>query len=272
MHQKPAYHFKKAPFHGFVVENNNYRTHLHRHVEITYVTKGVHLFTVENTLYELHAGDLVLVFPNQLHKLETPEYSKTITCIFDANLTSAYTDILNTHHITPCVFRKDELDETSLSALNELARTCISKSYKQHAVPYLEKGYISVILADLLNKRTLVPYKPTDSTFIITSFFNYIETHLNEDLSVDAIAKALSISPTKLSNEITYHTGKTLHSLVNTRRLDYSRHLLSETDMPISEITEICGFSSERTFYRNFKEMYNKTPLEFRQKKSIAKK
>lgn len=272
MKEKPACHIRKAPYRGFVAENNCCRLHLHRHAEISYIAKGSQTFIIDDIPHLLNPGDLIIVFPHQLHQLITPEYCKAITSIFDANFVSDYTQQLNNYHIEPCVFHKDELDETTLSALNELAKTGISKSFKMHAVPFLEKGFVSVILADLFSKHELVPYEPTSSAFVLTKFFNYIETHLREDLSLKAVAKALDISPSNLSACITDNTGMTSHALVNSRRLDHARTMLYKTDKPISIIAEEVGFSSERSFYRNFKKTYQKTPLEFRIKKTIAKK
>lgn len=272
MKEKPAYHFKKAAYHAFVVENNHVGDHLHRHAELSYITDGTQLFYIDDILYELHAGDLILVFPNQLHRLETLEYNKAITCIFDANLTSDYTEQLSNYHIENCVFHKDELAATTLSALNQLARTGISKSFKAHALPFKEKGFLSVILADLFSKHALIPYEPTSPSFVVTSFFNYVETHLSDDLSLNTIAQALNISPSTLSSCITYNTGRSPHTLVNSRRLDHARTMLYKTDKPIPQIAKETGFASERSFYRNFKEAYQKTPLEFRKKKTAARK
>lgn len=272
MKEKPAYHFKKAPYHAFVVENNTVGVHLHRHAELSYITDGTLLFYVDDALYELHAGDLIIVFPNQLHRLITPEYSKAITCIFDSSLTSDYTSQLNNYHFDHCVFHKDELAPTTLAALNPLAKTGISKSFKAHALPFMEKGFLSVILADLFSKHLLIPYEPSTPSFIVTSFFNYVEMHLGDDLSLNTIAHALKISPSTLSSCITFHTGRSPHALVNARRLDHARTMLYKTDKPIPQIARETGFSSERSFYRNFKETYQKTPLEFRKKKTAAQK
>lgn len=272
MDKKPAYHFKKAPYHAFVVENNNVGIHLHRHAEISYITDGMELFYIEDTPYKLYAGDLIIVFPNQLHKLVTPDYCKAITCIFDANFTSDYTSLLNNYHMDCCVFHKDELSPATLSALNPLAKTGITKSFKCRPLPFTEKGYLSVILADLFSKHKLIAYDPTSPAFIVTAFFNYVETHLGEDLSLTTIAKNLKLSSSHLSSLITYNTGQSPHTLVNARRLDHARTLLYKTNKPIHEIAKETGFSSERSFYRNFKEKYNKTPLEFRKKKTAAQK
>lgn len=272
MASQPKYHFQKAPYQGFVAENNCCHLHLHRQVELSYITDGCQTFIIDDTTYSLHAGDLIVVFPNQTHLLDTPDYAKAITSIFDSSLTSDYTELLNSYHLDHCVYHKEELAETTLSALNELAKTGISKSYKLHAIPFLEKGYLSVILADLFSKHELIPYDPASPSYVISRFFNYVETHISEDLSLETIAKALCLSPSRLSACITFHTGKTPHAMVTDRRLDRARPLLYKTNMPIAEIAEAVGFSSERTFYRNFKETYNKTPLEFRKIKTAASK
>lgn len=272
MPQQPKYHFQKAPYLGFVAENNCCHLHLHRQVELSYITDGEQTFTIDGTDYHLTAGDLVIVFPNQLHRLDTPVYAKAITSIFDPNLTDDYTRLLTAFHFDSCVFHKDELAASTLAAFNELAKTGISKSYKMHAVPFAEKGWLTVILADILSRHTLIPYEPTSPSYIISGFFNYVEAHIDKDLSLETIADALHISPSRLSACISSHTGKTPHAMVTARRLDCARPLLYKTTMSIADIAKAVGFSSERSFYRNFKEAYDKTPLEFRRKKTAASK
>lgn len=271
MQDKPSYHFQKAPYQGFVAENNCCGFHLHRQVEISYVTDGEQIFYIDDVPYLIKPGDLIIVFPNQIHYLDTPEYCKAITSIFDPFYTSDFTDFFLNYHFDNCVFHKEELSETTLSALNALAKTGISKSYKLHPVPYLEKGFLTVILADLFNLHELIPYTPLDSAYIITAFFNYVENNLNQKLTIPIIAKELGISSSKLSDCITKNTGNTPHALINIRRLDRARTMLYKTNKPIAEIAVENGFSSERTFFRNFKEMYQKTPLEFRNKKAAAR-
>lgn len=272
MKEKPAYHFQKAPYLGFVAENNNCHLHLHRQAELSYIARGEHMFHIDQECYHLKKGDLILVFPNQLHKPETKNYCKEITCVFDAALISDFTYQLTEFHLDQCTFRREELAPSTLEAIGELARTGISKSYRQHAIPFLEKGYLTVILEDLFQKRRLIPFDPVSPSYVISRFFNYIETHLDGDLSIAAIAGSLHMSPSRLSACITEYTGKTPHALVISRRLDRARPLLYKTDLSISEIARMTGFSSERSFYRNFKEMYQKSPIEFRNKKRAQRR
>ncbi len=270
MRQQPNYQSRKAPYLGFVAENNRCSLHMHRHTEISYITDGERTVYIDDIPHHLSAGDLIIIFPNQVHYLITPVYCREICSIFDSNLTEHFTEQLTNYHIDNCVFHKDELDKSTLDALNCLAHSGISKSYKSHTIPYMEKGYLTVILDDLLSKRKLTDYDINNPYYIIEKFFSYIETHLNSDLSVEAIAKTLNISRNTLTDNVKFYTGISPHKIVTKRRLDVARTKLIITDKPISDIAAETGFSSERSFYRNFQAVYNKSPLEFRQKKTGA--
>ena len=47
-------------------------------------------------------------------------------------------------------------------------------------------------------------------------------------------------------------------------RLDMAKHLLSETDMSITQIAEKCGYSSYIHFTKQFRKYEGTTPTEFR--------
>lgn len=268
MKEKPAYHFQKRPYQGFVAENNCCHLHLHRQAELSYVLEGEQSFIINGQTHLLKAGDLILTFPNEIHKLETSEYCKAITSIFDSNLVTDFTEPLNNMHFENCVFYKEELAPATIDALMELGKTGVSKSFKQHLIPYLEKGFLTVILTDLFSKRELIPWNMHDSSFIVTRFLNYVETHLKEDLSLTILTKELCISRSYLCSCIAFNTGKTPHELILDRRLDHARTLLRKTDIPIKDVALECGFSSTRTLFRNFNRAFQKTPLEYRQKKA----
>lgn len=270
MKEQPNYQYRKAPYLGFVAENNCCSLHLHRHAEISYITDGERTVYIDDIPYHLTAGDLILIFPNQIHYLITPESCREICSIFDSNMVAEFAQPLTNYIIDNCVFHKDELDESTLCALNCLAHSGISKSYKQHAVPYMEKGYLTVILDDLLSKRELIEYDSKRQSYIVQRFFNYIENHISGDLRVETIAKELYLSCSALNENIKFYAGDSPHNIIKKRRLDIARTMLIITDKPVSVIARETGFSNERSFYRNFQEAYNKTPLEFRNKKRGA--
>jgi AraC family transcriptional regulator of arabinose operon len=47
-------------------------------------------------------------------------------------------------------------------------------------------------------------------------------------------------------------------------RIEYAKYLLSTTDITVNKISEMCGFSSEIRFMRQFKKEFVLTPTEYR--------
>lgn len=60
---------------------------------------------------------------------------------------------------------------------------------------------------------------------------------------------------------------KNFSAYVNERRIMYAQKLLKSTEYTMKEIWGLCGFQSERTFYRAFQEICKMTPKEYRTKK-----
>ena len=54
--------------------------------------------------------------------------------------------------------------------------------------------------------------------------------------------------------------------LLNMYRVRRACTLLTENEVSITEISQLCGYDSPRSFNRNFKAVMNLTPREFRQR------
>jgi len=58
--------------------------------------------------------------------------------------------------------------------------------------------------------------------------------------------------------------GNTLRALLSTVRREWSRHLLSDTELPVSEIAWILGYSDPTVFARAFRTWTTHGPSEWR--------
>ncbi|EHR61385.1 GlxA family transcriptional regulator [Saccharomonospora cyanea] len=88
--------------------------------------------------------------------------------------------------------------------------------------------------------------------------------HLDQRLSVDAMAARARMSPRNFSRRFHETTGMSPARWVLTRRLDEARRLLETTTWPVSRIAEVCGFASTVTFRQNFVAHYATTPTSYR--------
>lgn len=89
--------------------------------------------------------------------------------------------------------------------------------------------------------------------------------HLDQTLTVEALAEQVQMSPRNFSRRFRAHTGTGPAKWLLARRLDESRRLLETTGLPISEVAQGCGFASPVTFRQNFVQAYGTTPTAYRQ-------
>jgi len=98
---------------------------------------------------------------------------------------------------------------------------------------------------------------------LIEKSLEYIKIHLTEDLSLQEVAQAVSLSPTYFHSIFKKALCKTLHEYVEEQRIKKAIHLLMTTEMKLTEIAYECGFSSQSYFSYVFKRKMNTTPRKY---------
>ncbi|WP_206458182.1 GNAT family N-acetyltransferase [Anaerovorax sp. IOR16] len=94
---------------------------------------------------------------------------------------------------------------------------------------------------------------------------DYIEDHLTEKLNLSIVSNAVHYSKYYLHRLFTNIVGMTMHDYIQRRKLTEAAKLLVFSDKPILEIALIAGYESQQSFTSIFKEMYKKSPNQFRQ-------
>ena len=90
------------------------------------------------------------------------------------------------------------------------------------------------------------------------------QLYLNTDLKLDDVAAALGLNRNYVSDCINSHTGDSFSQLVNRYRIEYAKTVLrSKPETKVTSLYMAAGFSSEQSFYRNFKAITGMTPREW---------
>lgn len=90
------------------------------------------------------------------------------------------------------------------------------------------------------------------------------QLYLNSDLKLEDVASALGLNRSYVSNCINLHTGDSFSQFVNGYRIEYAKQVLrSKPDTKVTSLYISAGFSSEQSFYRNFKSFTGMTPKEW---------
>ncbi|HPS26243.1 MAG TPA: AraC family transcriptional regulator [Bacteroidales bacterium] len=100
----------------------------------------------------------------------------------------------------------------------------------------------------------------------INRVMDYIEKHLNEDITLDKIAQIACFSPFHFHRIFSTLTNETISAFIQRIRIEKAaRQLRSGENSSISEIANNCGFGSVPHFSRTFRKYFGLTATEFRQ-------
>ncbi|MBW4542492.1 MAG: AraC family transcriptional regulator [Myxacorys chilensis ATA2-1-KO14] len=93
---------------------------------------------------------------------------------------------------------------------------------------------------------------------------DYIQTHLNRDLSLAELASVIGISPTYFASLFKQAMGISPHQYVIQQRVERAKLMLLRTDLAIADIAVQVGFSSQSHLTQQFKRVTGLTPKQVR--------
>lgn len=113
------------------------------------------------------------------------------------------------------------------------------------------------------------PMSPTwiGTSAVVKRAIKMLHNQETLDFDEDKFAAIFGVSARHLRRLFVEEVGKTPKQLSSENRLNLSRKLIIETDLPITEIAFASGFSSIRRFNDAFKERFKKNPTEIRRNK-----
>ncbi|OHV82827.1 AraC family transcriptional regulator [Rhizobium sp. LCM 4573] len=94
---------------------------------------------------------------------------------------------------------------------------------------------------------------------------SYIDSHLDERLSVSDLAAVVGLSRAHFSRIFTASEGLPPAEFVLQKRLRRAAKLLTKAaEMPIKEVSALCGFEDPNYFSKVFRRLYGTNPSDFR--------
>lgn len=115
-------------------------------------------------------------------------------------------------------------------------------------------------------KRVNQLYKGTQASRLILDVSNYINRHMSEQITVEAMSKEFFMSRSYLSKRFKAESNVTLTDFILTKKTDEAKHLLRYTKQSLTAISLHLGFSSPGHFSRVFRKYASVSPKEYRKK------
>lgn len=98
----------------------------------------------------------------------------------------------------------------------------------------------------------------------INRVVDYINNHLNEELSLTALADLSCISEYHFHRIFSSVIGEPIGAYITRLRLETAAQMLSESATSVTEIAEECGYQSLYALSKAFKKHFGVTPSQFR--------
>lgn len=91
------------------------------------------------------------------------------------------------------------------------------------------------------------------------------EFYLVKNLKINDVARETGVCRTYVSNYINKNYNCSFSDYINKMRVEYAKRLMAEKkDIKMTVVSDMSGFSSEQSFYRNFRKFTGKTPAEWK--------
>ncbi|NBD28224.1 response regulator transcription factor [Paenibacillus glycinis] len=99
---------------------------------------------------------------------------------------------------------------------------------------------------------------------LVAQIQQFVQEHLSEDVSLQAIANHVYMHPTHVSKVFKRETGENLSDCLLRLRMERAVFLLKESRHKIYEVASLSGYRNPTYFIKVFKEHFGVTPQEFR--------
>ena len=228
-----------------------------------YVIDGALTYQIEGIHYELNAGDMILVSPTMLHKLESINTSNSTRIIinFSENyakkLSTERCDILKAFEITSN--RKihklsfdSSMQKTIKKYFDSMVELQFSREYGDDLAFNLRFCQAMLMInKEILNSRdenNLV----TSTNKVVSEIVEYINENYNKQILLSDIANIFSLSESRLSHLFKQETGMSIHKFLMKKRLMHAKEYIRNGEH-INIIYGLVGFNDNTSFFRAFK-------------------
>ena len=235
----------------------NVSEHFHNCYEILFFQKGDAVYMVESKIYELSEGDILITNPRELHcpvfKSDNT-YKRSIIFLKQSYLSEFITEKYNPfsalerrktgeqNKIPTDIVKRYELDK----------KMDIIGSYYTSDLPEKEvmiKAYLMQFLVNL-NKIVTTETRASKRTNM-DNIIQYINDNLTNKITLDVLSEKFHLNKYHISHTFKEKTGFTVLEYITHKRISYAKELIL-SDIPLSEVAELTGFSDYSNFYRSF--------------------
>lgn len=230
--------------------------HYHESYEFYYLDAGHCGFLLDDKLYAVREGDLVIIPPQILHVATYSEWHSRLLITCDP-------DYLGGFSPQGGVYRNPAVADQIRALFKEAeAESAQRDTYS----PMLLQGILCRLVA--LTERNPNRYSADQNVNgLIEAVLEELSRDFSGELTLNETARRHCVSPAHLSRSFKRETGMNFNHYLSTLRLKKAEQLLEQQPRrPIGEIAFACGFNDSNYFSEKFRSVYGCSPSAYRKR------
>lgn len=236
--------------------------HSHDFCEILYVAGGAGEAILEGKKFRLAPGDLVVVNPGTLHE-ERSDAKAPLRLIFLAIRDFAVPGLpagclsQEKYRVLSCGEYRYKMDIYLRELLQETSSQI--EFYQE-----ISQGLVSALLVLVMR---LIRINPEDEAALsqeCQKIKEYLDQNFTSPITLDSLSETVYISKHYLSLLFKEQTGVSPIKYLTSKRMEKACELLSETELPVSEVSKAVGYENPLYFSQVFKRIYGISPVKYR--------
>ena len=244
--------------------------HWHDAVEILYGLEGSTTVGVVDRPYTLSEGDILIIGSGESHCLFPADYrAKRLVLMFEPSVLLGNGCFAGERDCFSGIERHSSQWDPLIR--QKIYRACmtIEQEYNRRLPGWQQQivGQLMLMASDVIRE---VPKAALSATVqrddSLRRVLGDLSEHFLEPVTLRDCAAWLGLNPSYLSGMFALRTGAPFHRYLLNLRLKKAEWLLASGELPVSEVALESGFSSDKTFYRVFREQYGLSPGDYRKK------
>lgn len=236
--------------------------HTHSHTELFYIVGGKGQFLIQDQTFPVEANNLVIINPNVAHTEDSLNAQPLEYIVLGIEGIELATNENSNGQF--CILDHFESAEIS-SCLRNILREMEQKGTGYEDVC---QAFMEILIIRLMRSTSLAvqaEQEMVSGNRQCAAVRRYIDLHFKEPLTLDQLANEAHMNKFYLSHTFKREYGVSPINYMISRRIEESKYLLAETDLPLSRIAQLLGFSSLSYFSQVFRRSQAVSPMEYRQ-------
>jgi AraC-like DNA-binding protein len=276
-------HLPLQPEESFVVKDFDYPYyptpwHFHPEYEIVLVKESSGKRFIGDSIRDFEPGDLAFIGPNLPHlyrndltyyegENSTLRARSIVVHFLESSFGQGFLTLPETRPLQS-LFSKSRLGlnvigDTREAAIEKLQALCtltgFSRWLKLLELLHLLAGSIEL---ETISRTHIVGKNEMESDRM-NKVFEFVMKNFDREITIAEIASHVNLAANSFSRYFSQRTRKSFISFVNEVRLTHATKLLQENVLSIAEICYSCGFNNLSNFNRQFKNVYQVSPLSY---------